>query len=111
MARTELRRPIGTMVNACAPAAKPIYVYGTGFQDFCFYIREPLEYLTDSNQIDGRVHLLLVHEGAYQELRKNPAVAPRLGRTLCDFTYRLRGNFRLIEIAPSAARQAPSVGR
>lgn len=102
MAQAEERRPVAALVNAKLPADEPLYVYGTGFQDFCFYLRAPLEYLTDPNQIDERVRLLLVHERAYQELRKNPVVAPQIGRTLCDFTRGLEGNFRLLELTKAA---------
>ncbi len=98
LARREERRPVGALVNARVPTGEPIYVYGTEFQDFCFYLREPLEYLTDPNQIDGRVRFLLVHESAYQKLREDPVVAPQLGPTLCGFPYARQGSFRLLEL-------------
>lgn len=101
MQRKEIRRPIAATLNSLVPAGETLYAYKPGFQDFLFYVREPLEYLVEPHQIDGSVHYLLLGEPAYQKFKEDPALAAQLGETLHSFTYRHHGDFRLIKWSTS----------
>lgn len=71
---TECRRPAAAAVNALVPPGETIYVYAPGYQSFLFYVRPPLKYLTEPDELTAQTHYLLM---PVRHLR-NPAVAKQL---------------------------------
>jgi 4-amino-4-deoxy-L-arabinose transferase-like glycosyltransferase len=69
----ELHRPIGRAVAELTPQQETVYAYKPGFQTFLFYIREPLEYITHTEQIDQDIEYLMIWSDVY-ELIKNEGV-------------------------------------
>lgn len=60
----DFRRPVAAIVNKSVPGGQTIYVLKSGYQPFLFYVRQPLKYLLDYDQINDNVHYLLVEKHA-----------------------------------------------
>ncbi len=99
--RAEERRPVAATVASFIPLDESLYLYRPGCLDFLFYLRRPVEYLLDPNEIDNRVRFLLLPEPSYQELQDGPVPAVQPGKTLYRFTFRHYGDFRLLELSPA----------
>ncbi|HUT30111.1 MAG TPA: hypothetical protein VMX13_09995 [Sedimentisphaerales bacterium] len=99
--RYEKRRPLAASINQIIPKEETLYVYKPGYQAFLFYIRPPLEYIVTSDQIDQKVSYLLLKEDAFEELVKSSDFSSRLAKTLYEFSYRHKGDMRLVELRQS----------
>jgi 4-amino-4-deoxy-L-arabinose transferase-like glycosyltransferase len=102
MKRAEKRRPAAAQVNALVPKEETIYVLRPGYQSFLFYVREPMEYLLEPAQVDGRVRFLLVRADAYQKLKDEPPLALRQAKKLCVFSGH-HSDYQLLELSPADA--------
>jgi len=105
--RGEVNRPPAAEVNSLVPEHETIYAFRPGYLPFLFYVREPVTYLTEPEQIDDRVRFLLVREEVYQQLKANPPFTLRPVTTLCDFTYTHRGIVRLVQLSPRGLATGP----
>ncbi len=91
-------RPAAADVNRIVPADKTIYLYRPGFQTFCFYLRGPLEYILDANDIDQRVEYLIVKQSQQQELGNLEFFRSRRPEVIYNFSERITYDFKLIKL-------------
>jgi 4-amino-4-deoxy-L-arabinose transferase-like glycosyltransferase len=98
----ESQRPTAAKLNALVPDGETIYVLRPGYQLFLFYLREPMEYLLEPGQVDGRVRFLLVRKDAYPTLFDEPALALRQPKTLYTFAAH-KADYQLVELSPAQA--------
>ncbi len=91
-------RTSAAMVNKIVPAEETVYVFRPGNQPFLFYIRPPLEYVLEVQELDEEVRYLLLEKAWLEELRKYPQIASRSPRVAYTFTKHIRGRYRLIEL-------------
>lgn len=114
---SEERRPFASQINTLVPEGETLYVYKPGYQAFLFYVREPMDYLVRPDQIDSSVRYLLIREETYEELAENDVFVSHSPTVLYNSTYRHKGDFLLLELAPgkepagSAGQTATGSGR
>ncbi len=104
----EARRPLGDQINVLLPEDETLYVFKPGYQAFLFYVRPPLDYIVEPDQIDHCVRFLLIRKPALDELRDTEVLRRRSPVERCSFTYRHKGDFVLLELAPVADEVASS---
>jgi 4-amino-4-deoxy-L-arabinose transferase-like glycosyltransferase len=95
--RDEICRPVSVQTKSLVPDTETVYIFDPGCQLFLFYIREPMEYLRELEQVNGHVRFLVMREDAYQRFKDGPAIAVRQPKTLYSFAGKKHG-FRLLEL-------------
>jgi 4-amino-4-deoxy-L-arabinose transferase-like glycosyltransferase len=96
----EKRRPVGQHINDLIGPRQTLHVYKPGFQAFLFYVREPIEYLTEPEQITPDIQYLLMKETHWQEFQNHETLKSQTVKTLFSFEYRHKGTFRLLQLHP-----------
>lgn len=94
----ESRRIWGEAINERVPEGATIYAFDPGNQIFLFYVREPVTYIVEPEQIDRDVRYLLVGDAEYQEAGLEDYLRGRQQEELLPFEYRDRGHYRLIRL-------------
>jgi hypothetical protein len=59
LTRAEWRRPAAAAINAAVPPGETLYAWRVRYLPELSYVRQPFVYLTEPNQVDGRVRYLL----------------------------------------------------
>jgi 4-amino-4-deoxy-L-arabinose transferase-like glycosyltransferase len=97
--RYEYRRPSALAVNERVPPGRTIYVLKPGYQPFLFYIRSPLKYLLEKEQINREVQYLLLSKERLEELSEQPQFLERAPQVLYEFPKEIRGDsYRLVKL-------------
>lgn len=95
----EKRRPVGEAINALVPEGEPLYVFKPGYQAFLFYVRKPLAYCVEHDQVNQDIEYLLVPEEDYQGIQDALKQRNRSWTEVYDFEYRHKGHFYLLKIS------------
>jgi len=105
------RRAAAGLLNEQAPPEQTLYAFKPGYQAFLFYVRQPLGYITDVEDIDADVRYLLVRESARDDVLRRLTDEGVRHKTVCEFRYRHKGRFYLLKLSaagPSTAPDAPA---
>ena len=98
MIEHERRRPAAYTVNQIVPTDQTVYVFKPGYQAFLFYVRPPLEYVLSADEIDQRVHYLLLEHRYLEDLKMLSEFNARSPRVLYSLGDKIRGEYRLVQL-------------
>ncbi len=88
----------GLKICEVLPVNSVLYAYDQGNQIFLFYVREPLEYIVEPEEITDKVKYLLIKEADFNSPEVQNMVSSRDYEVLYDFVYRkTRGKFLLLK--------------
>jgi hypothetical protein len=97
--RYESHRPVAVAVNEIVPAGQTIYVLKPGYQLFLFYVRPPLKYLLQDDQISDDVHYLLVEKPSFERLQTQPQFSSRSPVVIYEPSEKIReSDYRLVKM-------------
>ena len=89
----------GQKICELVPEDEVLFAYDQGNQIFLFYVREPLKYIVEPEQITADVHYLLIREEHFNQPEVQVKLARMNTELLYDFVYRkTRGRFLLLKI-------------
>jgi hypothetical protein len=83
----ELRRPAAMKINKIVPAGDTIYIFKPRslFLPTIFYLRPPVDYVSDANEINEQVHYLIVEKPILEKLKSDSRISERLSKVLYEF--------------------------
>jgi 4-amino-4-deoxy-L-arabinose transferase-like glycosyltransferase len=83
----ELRRPAAMKINKIVPAGDTIYIFKPRslFLPTIFYLRPPIDYVLDINEINEQVHYLIVEKPILEKLKSNNRTSKRSSKVLYKF--------------------------
>jgi hypothetical protein len=83
----ELRRPAAMKINKIVPAGDTIYIFKPRslFLPAIFYLRPPIEYVSDANEINEQVHYLIVEKPVLEKLKSDGRISGRSSKVLYKF--------------------------
>jgi 4-amino-4-deoxy-L-arabinose transferase-like glycosyltransferase len=83
----ELRRPAAMKVNKIVPAGDTIYIFKPRslFLPTIFYLRPPIDYVSDANEINEQVHYLIVEKPVLEKLKSDGRISGRSSKVLYKF--------------------------
>jgi len=96
--RYENRRPAAAMVNNAVPSDQIVYVFKPGYQAFLYYVRPPVKYLLEDDQVTGDVHYLLLKQEDWERLENQPHILSRTPKILCRLPDSILKHFRLVKL-------------
>ncbi len=94
----EQRRPLAQTINQMIASDDTLYVYRPGYLAFIYYLREPMQYLVQPEQINGNVHYLLIKDEAWTELSQSPVLVNRSPRIILNQEFRHKGNVLIVHL-------------
>lgn len=96
----EKRRPEAYAVNRIVPPGKTVYVFRPSNQlnPVLFYVRPPLNYVLDANQIHTQVRYLLLKQMDLEKLKTQDQISNRDPKVLHKFTDKIPDSYRLVEL-------------
>lgn len=98
-------RPAAAAVNSLVPETEKIYLYHPDKQTFCFYMREPLIYILEGEEIGEEVKYLVVNNDpknpnrTLNKLMESKDFSSRNPKTIYEFPEKVPGDFVLVELA------------
>jgi 4-amino-4-deoxy-L-arabinose transferase-like glycosyltransferase len=83
----ELRRPAAMKINKIVPAGDTIYIFKPRslFLPTIFYLRPPIDYVLDVNEINEQVHYLIVEKPILKKLKSDNRISKRSSKVLYKF--------------------------
>jgi 4-amino-4-deoxy-L-arabinose transferase-like glycosyltransferase len=70
--RHERIKPIAAQVNALLPSDQRLYAIDPDFQPYLFYVRTPITYLANLDELPSDAHYLLIQPRHQRKLENNP---------------------------------------
>ncbi len=98
-------RPLAAGLTAALPPNSTLYVYQVGNPAVLFYMKCPIEYLSDPAQIGPQVRCLLIRQVALEQPEIQHLLEQRPSSLLHQFDFELDGRYKLLELSrqPAAA--------
>lgn len=81
----ERYRPASAMVNSIVPETDRICLYKAGYKTFTFYMRQPLVFILEKEDIDENVNYLVLGQNHLDELMSDPEFAERKPKIVYEF--------------------------
>ena len=106
MKQFEVKRPVGTAINKFLPPKEPVYLFNFGisnYQPFVYYIRPPVKYIFEYDEITDNVNYVLFDEDSYERKLSEPGIFKRKPLVLADITFKKRKYILVQFIQPPPA--------
>lgn len=96
----EKHRPAAMSVNEIVPKGETLYIFKPGNQlnPVIFYISTPISYVLEANDIDEKLHYLLIKKADLEAFESEGGISVRSAEVLYKFTDRISGNYRLVHL-------------
>ncbi len=100
----EIKRPIGAKINEFLPREEPVYLFNFGisnYQSFIYYIRPPVKYIFEYDEVTDDVNYVLFDAGLYGDKLFEPGNFKRKPLVLTAVTLKKR-KYILVQFLPSS---------
>ncbi len=91
----EIKRPIGMEINKFLPHKEPVYLFNFGisnYQSFIYYIRPPVKYIFEYDEVTDDVNYVLFDAGLYGDKLFEPGNFKRKPLVLTNVSLKKRKN-------------------
>jgi hypothetical protein len=106
MKQFEIKRPLGYKINKFLPSKEPVYLFNFGisnYQPFIYYIRPPVKYIFEYDEITENVNYVLFDANLYGEKLLEPGIFKKKPVVLTEIKFK-RNKFILVHfIQPGPA--------
>ncbi len=106
MKQFEVKRPFGTAINKFLPTKEPVYLFNFGisnYQSFLYYIRPPVKYIFEYNEITDNVNYVLFDADLYGKKLFEPGTFKKKPQVLTEITLKKR-KYILVRFADPAPK-------
>ncbi len=105
MKQFEIKRPLGEAINKFLPPQEPVYLFNFGisnYQPFVYYIRPPVKYIFQDDEITEKVNYVLFDADSYYRKIREPGTFKRKTVVLCEGAIK-RNKFILVQFKEPVA--------
>ena len=100
VAASETRRPAAEAVNNIVPASQTLHIFKPSNQlnPVIFYLRPPIKYVLDANDVNEAVHYLLIKQNDLDILKAQQRIVARSPRVIYEVNDAIPEKYRLVRL-------------